>query len=69
MGQTGKIAAAAVVSAISGFLFGAGCYALIVAIRQPAPWDHQAIVARAMRAGIGIAILMFFFLFRRIRSS
>jgi hypothetical protein len=69
MGQTGKIAVAAVVSAVSGFIIGLVFYALRVGIQQSAPWDHQANVALAMRAGILSAVLVFFILYRKIRSS
>jgi hypothetical protein len=69
VGQTGKITVAAIIAAVSGFVIGLVFYALRVEIHQNASWDHQANVALAMRAGILSAVLVFFILYRKIRSS
>lgn len=65
---TGKTAALAAIAVVSGLLIGCVFYALRVAMHPNAPWDHQANVSLAMRAGIGSAILVFFILLRKITT-
>jgi uncharacterized membrane protein (UPF0136 family) len=64
--STGKTAGVAAISLVSGALIGCAFYAARMAIHQNAPWEHQANVSLAMRAGIGSAILLFFILLRRV---
>jgi hypothetical protein len=64
--STGRTAGVAAISLVSGVLIGAAFYALRMAIHQNAPWNHQANISLAMRAGIGSAILLFFILVRRL---
>jgi NhaP-type Na+/H+ or K+/H+ antiporter len=69
MTQTEKLITAAVVSALCGAVIGVASYRVIVASHQSVPWDRQFYISRAMRAGIGFAILLCCLQYRKIRSG